>query len=713
MIRSKWAWLVGLWLGSAAAAPLGPGFTYQGELRNGGVAAQGNHDFEFRLFDAATGGNQIGAVVVRPAVSVSDGLFNTELDFGAAQFAGDAQWLEIRLRPAGSGAYQTLSPRTPLTAAPYAWAAAKTLTNSVTGLSLVDGSVGAADVDSSQVQRRVSGGCAAGSSIRSIDASGSVLCETDDSGNGVTAITAGAGLSGGTITTTGTLAIASNAVTGGMLQDGTVGVVDINTAQVQARVSGSCAAGQYMRSVDAGGTVVCGTPAFNGWSLGGNAGTSPATQFVGTTDAQPLVLATQGTPALRLFPSSTLYNGVPATSNLIGGSSANAAIVGVRGATIGGGGLPVGGSDPELPNAGPNQVTDHFGTVSGGYNNIAGDGIGAARSAAVAFVGGGNNNVASGEGAVVVGGQFNRATGLTATVGGGYWNWSLETSAAVAGGIFNVASGKESYVAGGRDNTASGLQSAVAGGTNNDATGTGSAVGGGSDNCAGGFSSWVAGVGAVTRPGTSSGDPGRGCAGITGTGDSNGDEGSFVWADTSPGLYATTAPKQFLVRAEGGAVISGAGNVNDPAGNRLRVAGTLRVDTLGPGGSQSVCRNAANQIASCSSSARYKQAVADLDGALGLQAAQALRPVSFEWRGSGEADLGFIAEEVAQLDPRLVVRNESGEVEGVKYDRLSAVLALAVQQLATARGADAARIARMQARIESLADRVEALERGP
>lgn len=36
----------------------------------------------------------------------------------------------------------------------------------------------------------------------------------------------------------------------------------------------------------------------------------------------------------------------------------------------------------------------------------------------------------------------------------------------------------------------------------------------------------------------------------------------------------------------------------------------------------------------------------------------------------------------------------------------------AAPQLATARGADLTRIARMQARIESLADRVEALERG-
>lgn len=710
MSRWIWACLAGVWLANVAAAPLGSGFTYQGELRNGGSAAQGQHDFEFRLYDAASGGSQIGITVTRLAVGVSDGLFSTELDFGPAQFAGDAQWLEIRLRPAGMGAYQSLSPRTPLTAVPYAWSAAKTLTNSVTGLSVVDGSLGAADVDSGQIQRRVSGVCAAGSSIRSIDTSGAVQCETDDSGNGVTAVTAGAGLSGGTITTTGTLAIANNSVTGGMLQDGAVGFADINTAQVQARVSGSCAAGQYMRSVDAGGTVVCTTPAFNGWSLNGNAGTSPTTQFLGTTDAQPLVLATQGTPALRIYPSSTAFGGQRATSNLIGGSIANVAILDVRGATVGGGGLPAGDSDPDLVGEGPNQVTDHFGTVSGGYSNIAGDGAGASTSAVAAFVGGGRGNVASAEGSVVAGGFLNRATEQYAGVLAGFDNWSTGFSTTVAGGTFNTASGDASQVAGGRDNTASGSRSAVAGGTENSATGNGSAVGGGGDNCAGGYFSWVAGSGAVARPGTSSGDPGLGCAGITGTGDFNGDEGSFVWADTSPGLYATTAPKQFLVRAEGGAVISGAGNVNDPAGNRLRVAGSLRVDTLGAAGSTTLCRNAVNQIASCSSSARYKQAIADLDGGLGLPAAQALRPVSFEWRGTGEADLGFVAEEVAQIDPRLVVRNERGEVEGVKYDRLSAVLALAVQQLAAERAIDASRMARLEAQIEALTKRLDAPE---
>ena len=57
-----------------------------------------------------------------------------------------------------------------------------------------------------------------------------------------------------------------------------------------------------------------------------------------------------------------------------------------------------------------------------------------------------------------------------------------------------------------------------------------------------------------------------------------------------------------------------------------------------------------------------------------------LRPISFTWKEDGLADLGLGAEEVARVEPRLTFRNKQGEIEGVKYNQVSAVLVNAVQQ---------------------------------
>ena len=95
-------------------------FTYQGQLSYQGALANGSFDFEFALYDAASGGAPIGGTNARPAVDVSEGLFTVELDFGAAVFDGNARWLEISVRPAGAGAYTLLAPRQEVTPTPYA-----------------------------------------------------------------------------------------------------------------------------------------------------------------------------------------------------------------------------------------------------------------------------------------------------------------------------------------------------------------------------------------------------------------------------------------------------------------------------------------------------------------------------------------------------------------------------------------------------------------
>lgn len=108
------------WNSVQGAVPVTNAFTYQGQLKNNGVPADGIYDFEFQLFDAQMGGSSASGVVPKPNVQVTNGLFSVELDFGAAPFAGQARWLEIKAKADAVAAFTPLSPRQPLNTAPYA-----------------------------------------------------------------------------------------------------------------------------------------------------------------------------------------------------------------------------------------------------------------------------------------------------------------------------------------------------------------------------------------------------------------------------------------------------------------------------------------------------------------------------------------------------------------------------------------------------------------
>jgi len=101
-------------------AGMGTAFTYQGQLIRNDEPANGAFEFRFTLYDETGGSAQVG-VTVSHVITVTDGLFTTNLDFGSGVFTGDARYLEIAVRPQGSaGDYSTLSPRQALTPSPYA-----------------------------------------------------------------------------------------------------------------------------------------------------------------------------------------------------------------------------------------------------------------------------------------------------------------------------------------------------------------------------------------------------------------------------------------------------------------------------------------------------------------------------------------------------------------------------------------------------------------
>lgn len=100
----------------------GATFNFQGRLNDGASPANGHYDLQFKLYDAITGGSRIGPVANRPDTILINGVFSTTLFFGSAAFAsGDARFLEIGVRPAGStNEYVVLGARQPLLSVPFA-----------------------------------------------------------------------------------------------------------------------------------------------------------------------------------------------------------------------------------------------------------------------------------------------------------------------------------------------------------------------------------------------------------------------------------------------------------------------------------------------------------------------------------------------------------------------------------------------------------------
>lgn len=111
---------------ASATGSVGSTFSYQGKLKKGGTPVSNTCDFRFSLWDQMgtgvppTGGTQIGNTESESGISVTDGLFTVDLNFGSSAFDGQERYLQITVKCTGDSDFSTLSPRQPIYATPYA-----------------------------------------------------------------------------------------------------------------------------------------------------------------------------------------------------------------------------------------------------------------------------------------------------------------------------------------------------------------------------------------------------------------------------------------------------------------------------------------------------------------------------------------------------------------------------------------------------------------
>ena len=252
------------------------------------------------------------------------------------------------------------------------------------------------------------------------------------------------------------------------------------------------------------------------WQLTGNSGTSPSTNFIGTTDSVDWIIRTNDTERVRVYAGGNVglrnFNNTAEEIRFFTPSSAGSYYTGWK-------------SDidtssttyiwPPYNGDSSNWVlcTDGFGDLTWrGFGASGGGGIDTMwtrGTGTLALVGHGAGNISSGNYSIssgyhntasgagtVVWGEDNLASGYASVVAGGFNDTASGNYSTVGGGQYNTASGSYSSVVSGEYNTACGTYAVVLGGQYNKACGTYATVLGGYGNTASGNYSLAFGVGA-------------------------------------------------------------------------------------------------------------------------------------------------------------------------------------------------------------------------
>jgi len=316
-----------------------------------------------------------------------------------------------------------------------------------------------------------------------------------------------------------------------------------------------------------------------------------------------------------------------------------------------------------------------------------------------------NASTAMGSGALLssMGGDFNTAAGYRALWLNthGIDNTAIGADALVANtdGSGNTASGFgalwENTI--GNNNTASGTSALFSNTTGNDNTACGFAAlqgSNGDDNAAVGYFSMysntdgnyntASGYETLYSNTTGSGNTADGIGALyTNT------TGSFNVGIGWAALHSNTTGQNNIAlgHSAGYGVTSGSNNIDIANAGASTDTATIRIGTPGTHLFTYVAGITGNRVTGAAvyvtstgalgvlaSSERYKTAIAPMGPSSG--GLKKLRPVTFHLKTdpAGGTQYGLIAEEVAKVYPELVVRDDRGQIQGVRYEELTPML---------------------------------------
>ena len=164
----------------------------------------------------------------------------------------------------------------------------------------------------------------------------------------------------------------------------------------------------------------------------------------------------------------------------------------------------------------------------------------------------------------------------------------------------------------------------------------------------------------------------------------------------------TTGSDNIVIGNQGSSLDSGTIRIGRAAHTRTFIA-AIRGVTTGNNNGIPVLIDSGGQLGTVSSSRRFKREIKPIDKA--SEAILALKPVTFHYKSdkTNRPEFGLIAEEVAEVNPNLVVRDEKGDIYTVRYEAVNAMLLNEFLKEHRKNQEQEKTIARQQKQIEALA----------